>query len=143
VSYRFLENVAFADIACEVKARSLDDLFSEAVCAFLAAQIDRPENLKARQKIDLDFEDSKRDLLLRRFLQELIYLKDTKRLLLKPAKIAVMRSRGRWILKARLAGETLNAARHHPVVDVKAVTLHRLGVRKTAFGWKATFVLDV
>jgi SHS2 domain-containing protein len=40
-------------------------------------------------------------------------------------------------------GEVLDPDRHHPRVDVKAVTLHHFRLEKTDCGWKASVILDI
>ena len=40
-------------------------------------------------------------------------------------------------------GEPIDPQRHRLRVDVKAVTLHRFSIEKTAQGWEATVILDI
>jgi SHS2 domain-containing protein len=82
-------------------------------------------------------------MLLFDFLQELIYLKDAERLLLRVRDAQIDKKEGKYFLKAEAAGETLDAARHHQRADVKAVTLHNFAVEKENGGWKATVLLDI
>ncbi|MDD5233464.1 MAG: archease [Syntrophales bacterium] len=35
------------------------------------------------------------------------------------------------------------AERHHPLVDVKAVTFHRFSLKETGEGWRAFVILDI
>lgn len=46
-------------------------------------------------------------------------------------------------LTADARGEMLNPDKHDLIVDVKAVTLHRFKVARTAGGWEALVVLDI
>jgi SHS2 domain-containing protein len=46
-------------------------------------------------------------------------------------------------LRARLAGERIDGARHALASDVKAATVHGLRVAQTTEGWIATATLDV
>jgi len=57
--------------------------------------------------------------------------------------VRVHESDGTFVLEAEACGEPLDTARHRLLVDVKAVTLHRLRVERTSSGWEAFFVLDV
>lgn len=82
-------------------------------------------------------------MLLFSFLQELIFHKDARRLLLHADNVRIGQRKGVFRLKADLSGEQIDADRHRLLVDVKAVTLHRF---KVEFGdnlWKAVVVLDV
>ena len=83
------------------------------------------------------------DLALLRFLEELVYYKDTEQLLLRPAGVAVVQRDGRWVIDGSLEGEFIDASRHELCADVKAVTLHRLEVRRANGSWEATVVLDI
>jgi SHS2 domain-containing protein len=83
------------------------------------------------------------DLALVRFLEELVYHKDAEGLLLRAARVHVERNERAWRVGALLEGDRIDPARHELTGDVKAVTVHRLEVEKTATGWRATVVLDV
>ena len=83
-------------------------------------------------------------MLLFDFLNELIFYKDARRLLLLPAQVTITGSRATgYSLQARLQGVEIDAARHRLNTDVKAVTMHRFSVTPVAEGWQATVVLDV
>ena len=83
------------------------------------------------------------DLLLYRFLQELIYLKDAKGLFLRPDSITVRQVDAEWVIETSLVGEKLDPARHRSSVDVKAATFNELQLEKRGAGWYARFVLDI
>jgi len=88
-------------------------------------------------------EDTEVDMLLFQLLQELIFLKDAERLLLRVKAIEIRSIDGLYTLEAVARGEELDPARHDLVVDVKAVTLHRYRVNKTPGGWEAAVILDI
>jgi SHS2 domain-containing protein len=82
-------------------------------------------------------------MLLFDFLQELIYFKDAKRLLLRTREMEIESKGEEYFLKARLAGERLDDTRHQQRADVKAVTLHGFSVAKRDDTWKARVLLDI
>jgi SHS2 domain-containing protein len=47
------------------------------------------------------------------------------------------------VLEAIACGEILDPERHHPRVDVKAVTLHHFRLERTDRGWRASVILDI
>ena len=143
MAYRFLENVAVADMAFEVRADTLSHLFSEAAEAFLSAHVSDPQSVERTQRVRVEVGAPALDLLLYRFLQELVYYKDVNRWLLHARQVSIQRMGAVYRLTARMAGETLDPARHEQRADVKAVTLHRLEVRPAGRGWRATVVVDV
>lgn len=82
-------------------------------------------------------------MLLWVFLQELIFYKDARRLLLHADSVEIKEEDGTFFLEATVSGEEIAAERHRLLVDVKAVTLHRFQVAFQENLWKATVVLDV
>jgi SHS2 domain-containing protein len=62
--------------------------------------------------------------LLVNFLQELLFLHETQRVLLKEFQVHIEGTR----LHARVRGETIDKRRHELKLAIKAVTYHRLKV---------------
>jgi SHS2 domain-containing protein len=83
------------------------------------------------------------ELLLLRFLNELVYLRDARRLLLRPGELRVEETPEGARLEATLLGESLDPARHRLAVDVKAATAHALSLVRENGGFRATVTLDV
>jgi SHS2 domain-containing protein len=54
-----------------------------------------------------------------------------------------MKDGKKFTLQATAWGERLDPERHHPRVDVKAVTLHQFRLEKTGQGWEAFVILDI
>tara|TARA_Y100000588_G_C14201050_1_gene902507 strand:- start:1512 stop:1760 length:249 start_codon:yes stop_codon:yes gene_type:complete len=82
-------------------------------------------------------------MLLFNYLQETIFYKDARRLLLRTKELKITRTEEKFILDAVMAGEELDMQRHELVVDVKAFTLHQFRVEKTERVWKAFVILDI
>ncbi len=143
MSYRFLEDVAIADVAYEVEAASLSDLFAEAAEALLKVQIENLESIRRKERRVIDFSGGEPETLLHQFLQELVFWKDSEQLLFLPESVDVKQLEGRWRFHAVVSGEPLDPERHSQGADVKAVTWHRFSVTRTPQGWRATIVLDI
>ena len=141
--FRFLDDIAIADVAVEVLEKTLEGLFASAAEALLQIQVEDIDSVHRKLQQTVVVTHEKIDLLLYRFLQELIFLKDSKRLLLRPEEISIEKQEGGYRLKAKLAGEILDPLRHKQGVDVKAVTLHMFEVKQLASGWEATIVFDI
>jgi len=141
--YHYLEEIGTADIAFEATGRDLPELFTDAADATTNVMIDNLDAIEPRETRQIELSNDKIDMLLFDFLQELIYLKDAERLLLRVRDAQIDKKEGKYFLKAEAAGETLDAARHHQRADVKAVTLHNFAVEKENDGWKATVLLDI
>jgi SHS2 domain-containing protein len=156
VSYRFLDHITWADTAFEVRASSLEALFSEAAQATLSVMISDPEALKPieRRQVEISVtqapekeEDGVAELL-HEFLERLLFFKDADQLLLKVQDLTVIATPASagatlWRFQARLAGEPIDPERQELLTDVKAVTHHQFEVRREGQDWVATVVLDV
>lgn len=143
MAYRFLEEIGTADIAFEATGRDLPELFRDAADATTNVMIDNLEAIEPREARRIELSNDALDMLLFDLLQELIYLKDSERLLLRIQKVHIDEKEGRYFLKATAEGEPLNAERHRQRADVKAVTLHDFSVERLDDGWKARVLLDI
>jgi len=141
--YRYLEDVAIADVAFEARGATLEELFKAAADATVNLMVADLGTITSHEKRTIELEDDSLDLLLFNFLQELIFYKDAQKLLLRVREIRIERSDGSFKLRAEAHGEELNPAKHELGVDVKAVTLHRFQVQETPEGWQANVILDV
>ncbi len=143
MSYRYLEEVGTADIAFEATARDLSELFRDAADATTNVMVDNIEAIQPREARHIELSNDKLDMLLFDLLQELIFLKDAERLLLRIREVLVREKDERFFLDATAEGEPLDVERHHQRADVKAVTLHDFFVERTEGGWKARVLLDI
>jgi SHS2 domain-containing protein len=143
MAYRFLDEIGTADIAFEATGRDLPDLFREAVDATTNVMIDNLDAIEPCETRRIELSNDELDMLLFDLLQELIYLKDSERLLLRIQEVHIEEKERRYFLKATAEGEPLDAERHHQRADVKAVTLHDFFVERVDGGWKARVLLDI
>ncbi len=141
--YRFLEDAFTADVGFIACGTTLEECFTAAAEATLRVMLDNTASLQLREQRQVRLEDDALDLLLLKFLEELVYFKDAEGLLLRPASVQIAHRAPGWRLDAVLAGESIDPARHELSADVKAVTLHQLSVQRTDTGWEATVVLDI
>ncbi len=141
--YRYLPEIAIADVAFEAWADTLEGMFLAAADATMNVMVGDLATIVDRVTRQVSAEEAELDMLLFQLLQELIFYKDAERLLLRVRNLEIRHSAGRYAMKAAAYGEELDPARHDLVVDVKAVTLHRFRVESTARGWEATVILDV
>lgn len=145
--YHYLEEIGTADIAFEATGRDLPELFTAAADATTNVMIDNLEAIEPRETRQIELASDSIEMLLFDFLQELIYLKDASRLVVRVRSIQIdCREEGPCSLKATLAGEQLDPARHQQRADVKAVTLHNFSVQENdppQAGWRARVLLDI
>lgn len=141
--FRFLDEITTADVAFEAWGKTLEELFISSSAALLRSMTEAPEEVVRRQELTILLEHEELDLLLMSFLDELIFYKDARKLLLHADSVSIEDREGIFRLEAQVSGERIDADRHRLLVDVKAVTLHHLRVVCVDDVWRATVVLDV
>lgn len=130
------------DLSFEAHGPTLEATFAAAADAFLAATLEEPAAVEMRERREVTLEEPDLELLLLRFVNHLVYLRDAPQLLLRVERIRVTQD-GVGRLDATLAGERIDPRRHALRSDVKAATAHGLRVATTAGGWEARLTLDV
>jgi SHS2 domain-containing protein len=141
--YRYLEEIATADVAFEARGATPEETFLAAADATLNTMVEEIGSVAPREHRAFSLAADSLDLLLFDLLQELVYHKDAERLLLRVRNLRIEEAGSGYRLDADATGETIDPGRHPLLADVKAVTLHRLVVERTPDGWRAVVVLDV
>jgi SHS2 domain-containing protein len=141
--YEFLEDVATADIAFSAWGKTLEETFRSAADATMNVMVEELGAILPKEKRELRLENDQLDMLLFDLLQELIYYKDSEKLMLRTPQIRIQEKSKPYTLEATALGEKLDPDRHHPRVDVKAVTLHRFRLDQTDRGWDVFVILDI
>jgi SHS2 domain-containing protein len=140
--FEFVEG-ATADLAFVAHGPSQGAAFVAAGRAFLAATVEDPECVERCEQRTLALREPDLELLLVRYLNELVYLRDAEELLLHPQRVEIVSDSAGVALRAELSGERIDRARHALVSDVKAATVHGLRVAETEEGWSVEATLDV
>ncbi len=142
MTYKFLEKISLADVAFEAKGKTLEDMLESAALAVTNTMIKDIKKItyKINKKINIISDDAEK--LTHDFLQEIVFLKDAKKLLFSEFKIKIKYD-NKLELNAVLKGEKVDMKKHELLVDVKAVTWHKFSVKKDGKVWKAIVVLDV
>lgn len=139
--FEFTDEVT-SDLCYRASGRTLADLFAAAADGLLAITLENPEAVEPRERLTLELEEPDRELLLLRFLSELVYLRDARGLLLRAEEVEVDAGPPAR-LSARLAGERFDPKRHRPGSEVKAITAHALEIRETPRGYEARITPDL
>src|SRR4029077_19741632 len=98
--YEYLEEIGTADIAFEATGRDLAELFRDAADATTNVMIDNIEAIQPRKTRQIELTNDKLDMLLFDLLQELIFLKDAERLLLRIREVQVAEKDENYFVKA-------------------------------------------
>ena len=141
--FRFLPDIATADIAFEAFGKDYSELFSAAGLALEETMISldtvQPKISQVIQK-----EEVNPETLLHSFLEELVFIKDTEGFVANKIECDVSKVKGKWRLKTGLLGEKIDIEKHKLGDDVKAVTKHLFSLEQLPDKtYKCTVVLDV
>jgi SHS2 domain-containing protein len=141
--YRYLDDIAIADVAFEAWGNTREELFIAAADALMNVMVADLALIHAIDEVEFRLENEALDMLLFNFLNELIFYKDVRQLLLRATSVTIGGTDSYFTLHAKAEGERLDPERHQLIVDVKAVTLHLFHVAEYVEGWRATVVLDI
>jgi len=128
-----------ADIGLIARGRTLEELFANAAGGLVALTVD-PEGLREETQVQVTVSAGDREALLVGWLNELLYLLDTRRFLPHHSRITDLSD---TTLAADLVGDTVDPSRHAVRRMIKAATYHGLSVRKTNGLWEARVILDL
>jgi tRNA nucleotidyltransferase (CCA-adding enzyme) len=112
--------------------------FAQAALAITALVTD-PARVAARVPVEFCCSAPDDELLLARWLNEVIYAMATRNLLFARFEVSLQGDS----LQATGHGEAVDRQRHEPAVEPKGATLTGLRVAATAAGWLAQCVVDV
>ncbi|MGH7909234.1 MAG: archease [Thermodesulfobacteriota bacterium] len=143
-TFRFLDDIALADMAFEAEGHSLPALFNAATQALIESLAD-PAGIAATWRQAVDLEEPDIPTLLFEWLGRLVYLKDAHGVVFQRADLSIEQRPGQssWQLHADVIGAPVDAATQELRSDVKGVTKHLYAVIEDGSGWKARVVLDV
>ncbi len=136
MKYRFLEHTA--DAMVDAYGKTKEEAYANAGLALTSLMTD-PKLVEPRitHKIKVKAEDD--ESLLYEFLNEILYLFETKGLVFSKYKTKI---KG-YELKCTASGEKFNPGKHEPENEVKAITYHQMSVKKKGDKWVARVVFDL
>jgi SHS2 domain-containing protein len=143
MSFEILEDLSLADTAFRVRGKSREELFLEGGQALYAIMLQYPGELKPDIPVSFHCEAADIEFLLFDFLQEFIYFKDSKNLILVPQSVRILDKPGGVNLTCNALGEEIDRLRHSFIIDIKAITMHHFSVVAMEGAWTATVVVDV
>jgi len=128
-----------ADMGIRGIGTTLEDAFVQAARG-LTAVIIEPARVEPQIKIEVNCQAPDRELLLADWLNAIIFEMATRKMLFGQFEVTLSDN----TLSANLYGETADALRHKPAVEIKGATYTALSVYQDADGlWYAQCVVDV
>jgi SHS2 domain-containing protein len=142
--FRFLDDIALADMAFDAEGDSLTDLFEAATSALLESLAD-PTSVAQPWRHVIDLEEPDIPSLLFEWLERLVYLKDAHAVVFHAVSLSVAPSPDQsvWRLHAEAIGAPVDPSVQELRSDVKGITKHLYAVTNDGTCWKARVVLDV
>ena len=141
-TFRFLDDIALADLAFEATGDSLQDVFQAASNAMLEAMAN-PVTIGTTWQRTIDRQDTDPSSLLFEWLSDLVYWKDAAGVVFSRSEVRLVQEDGLWKLKARVYGEPVKGSTQELRADVKGVTKHLYRLNHEDARWTARVVLDV
>ena len=141
-TFRFLEEIALADIAFEAEGESVEEVFRGATQAILETMAN-PTTVLGGWERAIERSDVDPSALLFDWLSEVVYWKDAAGVVFREAPLTLTREGDVWLLRARLIGAPVDPQAQELHADVKGVTKHLYELKQTGGCWKVTVVLDV
>ena len=127
-----------ADIGVRGFGATKAEAFEQAALAMTAVAVD-PAAVEPRERVAIRCEAPDDELLFAEWLNAVVYEMSVRRMLF--SRFALQLDGGR--LSGEAWGEPVEAARHHPAVEVKGATYTTLRVAPHDEGWVAQTVVDV
>ncbi len=143
MSYRYREDVAIADVAFNANGGTIEELFQSAAAALTNAMVKNLETIGQNVIKRFCIEGPDAEMLLFHFLQELVFFKDSERLLFQQYEVDIEQQIPEWKMHVQAFGEEIDPEKQELLADVKAVSLHNFGVWRTPEGWRADVIIDV
>ena len=141
-TFRFLEDIALADIAFEAEGESVEEVFRGATQALLESMAN-PATVSGGWERAIEQSDVDPSALLFDWLSEVVYWKDAAGVVFREAPLILTREGDVWLLRARLIGAPVDQHSQELRNDVKGVTKHLYELKQDGRQWKAKVVLDV
>ncbi len=141
-SFRFLDDIAVADIAFEAEGDTVDELFRAATQALIDTLADSKTVGTSWEKTIEKSEPELGDLLFE-WLSEIVYWKDAAGVVFHEAPLTVTHGDGGWNLSATLRGAPVDQQAQALRNDVKGITKHLYRVAQEGPRWTARVVVDV
>ena len=141
-TFRFLEEIALADIAFEAEGESVEEVCRGATQALLESMAN-PVTVSGGWERVIERSDADPSMLLFDWLSEVVYWKDAAGVVFREAPLILTREGDVWLLRARLIGAPVNQRTQELHADVKGVTKHLYELKQTGSCWKVRVVLDV
>ena len=142
--FRFLEDIALADLAFEAWGETPTELFV-AASEGLAEAMANPNTVDTIWQQDIQLSQGSLKDLLFDWLSQLVFLKDAESVVFHGVQVQVWEDTDQktWQVRGTVLGEPIDQTRQELRADVKAVTKHMYEVEEHPGRYRTRVVLDV
>jgi SHS2 domain-containing protein len=146
VSFEHFEHRA--DIGVRGIGKTVENAFEECARGMYEVMAD-VNSIEPKKAHVLTVKSADKQGLLVAFLNELLFIKDTKKMIYSKIRVNISTIRNdakdaeEWELKATVFGEKIDQIKHKIKVDAKAATYSELKVEKEGDKWIAQCIIDV
>jgi SHS2 domain-containing protein len=137
LQYELIDHTA--DFGIRVFGKSLESLYENAAYALFDLITD-VRRLDRNNTLHLTIEGEDRADLMVNWLRELFYLWNGNEMLVSEASVHMV---SETIFQAEISYDLYEKNRHEIRNEIKAVTYHKIGVKKEADGWTGEVIFDV
>lgn len=132
-----------ADVLIEARGKSLAEALEVAALATYEVMTDTSK-IEGKEKVEIEVEGMDLQSLLYRWIEELIAITDSRRLIFSKFKVRVIEVDQDSIrLRAEAVGEEFDPDRHVSRTVVKAMTYADMSMREENGCWTVRFVVDI
>lgn len=130
-----------ADVGIRVRGESLAQLFEHAAEGLFDIMIETKRGFVPATQVPVSLEAPAVDQLMVRWLSELLFLFETRRLVFSRFVIDEISPTR---VEAVAFGTPYDSTRHHQKLEIKAVTYHHIQVQQQGDGlWEAQVIFDI
>jgi SHS2 domain-containing protein len=141
-SFRFLDDIAVADLAFEGEGDSIEEVFRAATQALLESMANTTTVESTWHRV-IERHDEELSQLLFDWLSNIIYWKDAAGVVFHDAPLTIVKKDGLWTLSGRLVGAPVDRLTQELRDDVKGITKHLYELCERDDKWKVRVVVDV
>jgi len=131
-----------SDIGFRAYGKDLAEAFENAALALFEVMVDTSK-VEPREKVDVELEAEDEGALLYDWLARLIYLHDSKNIVMSKFKVKISRTKGGFKLDAQAWGERFEPKKHPERTAVKAMTYHMMEIKHEKNRCSVQAVVDI
>ncbi|MCD6248230.1 MAG: archease [Hadesarchaea archaeon] len=131
-----------SDAGFRAYGKDLSEAFENAALALFEIMVDTSK-VEPREEITVVLEAEDEEALLYDWLDRLIYLHDSRNLVMSKFEVRISSEKGGLKLKARAWGESFDPSKHSERTAVKAMTYHMMEVKRDSDRCSVQAVVDI